>query len=147
MDPIKLTTQSDVDGGVLVGAQVDKVEDMNFHIRQTLVSILVEMSGHFSFFHIVHYLVEVALEPLFQTVLCLRYILLLASPAGDTIDKVVAFARHVVFSAVFTSRHDGHYMAFRVEQWTVHALTVGASLVRMFGRFSILHDGGEFRLN
>ena len=109
MDPIKLTSQSDVDGGVLVGAQVDKVEDMNFHVRQTLVSISVEMSGQFSFFHIVHFLVEVTLEPLFQTVLCVPYILLLA--------------RHVVFSAVFPSHHGGHYMAFRVEQWTVPALT------------------------
>ena len=110
MDPIKLTSQSDADCGVLVGAQVDKVKDMNFHVRQTLVSISVEMSGHFSFFHIVHYLVEVTLEPLFQTVLCLPYILLLASPAGDAVDKVVAFARHVVFGAVFPSRHGGHYI-------------------------------------
>ena len=144
MDPIKLTSQSDVDGGVLVGAQVDKVEDMDFYVRQTLVSISVETSGHFSFFHIVHYLVEVTLEPLFQTVLCLPYIRLLASLPGDSIDKVVACARHVVFGEVFPSRHGGHFMAFRVEQWTVPALMVGASLVRMFGPFSILHDGGEF---
>ena len=120
---------------------------MYFYVHQTLVSISVEMSRHLSFFHIVQYLVEVTLEPLFQTVLCLPYILLIASAAGDTIDKVVAFARHIVFGAVFTSRPSGHYMAFRVEQWTVPALSVGASLVRMLGRFSILHDGGEFRPN
>ena len=65
MDPVKLASQSDVGGDVLDGAQVDKVEDMDFHIRQTLVSISVEMSRHFGFFHVVHYLVEVALEPLF----------------------------------------------------------------------------------
>ena len=71
MDPVKLTSQSDVDGGVLNGARVDKVEDVDFYVRRTMVSISVEMSRHFSFFHIVHYLVEVTLEPLFQTVLCL----------------------------------------------------------------------------
>ena len=65
MDPVKLTSQPDVGGGGLDGAQVDKVEDMDFHVRQTLLSISVEMSRHFCFFHVVHYLVEVALEPLF----------------------------------------------------------------------------------
>ena len=147
MDPIKLTSQTDVDGGVLICALVDKVEDMDFYVCQTLVSISVEISGHFSFFHIVHYLVEVTLEPLFQTVLCLPYVLLLACPAGDTIDKVVAFERHVVFGGALPSRHGGHYMAFRVQERTVPALTVGAFLVGMFGRFSILHDGGEFQPN
>ena len=144
MNPVKLTTQSDVGGSVLDGAQVDKVEDMYYYVHQTLVSIRVEMCRHLSFFHIVHYLVEVTLEPLFQTVLCLPYILLLASLTGDTIDKVVTFARYVVFGAVFPSRHGGHYMAFRVQEGAVPALMVGAFLVRMFGRFSILHDGGEF---
>ena len=147
MNPVKLTTQSDVGGGVLHGAQMDEVEDMYFYVRQTLVSISVEMSRHLVFFHIVHYLVEVALEPLFQTVLCLPYILLLASPTGDTISKVVAFALHVVFGAVFPSSHGGHYMTLRVEERTVPALTVGASLVGLFGRLSILHDGGELRPN
>ena len=75
MDPVKLTSQPDVGGGVLDGAQVDKVEDMDFHVRQTLVSISVEMSRHVLDF------------------LCLAYILFLASPAGDAVDKVVAFAR------------------------------------------------------
>ena len=65
MDPVKLTSQPDVGSDSLDGAQVDKVEDMDFHVRQTLVSISVEMSGHFGFFHVVHYLVEVTLEPLF----------------------------------------------------------------------------------
>ena len=50
MDPVKLTSQSDVGGGGLDGAQVDKVEDMDFHVRQTLVSISVETSRHFGFF-------------------------------------------------------------------------------------------------
>ena len=143
VNPVKLTSQTDVGGGVLDGAQVDKVEDMDFHVRQTLVSILVEMSRHFVFFDVMHYLVEVTLESLFWTVLCLTYILFLAFPAGDAVDKVVAFARHVVFSAVFPARHSGHYMAFHVQQWTVPALTVGAFLVWSFGRFSILQDGGE----
>ena len=147
MNPVKLTPQSDVVGGVFDGAQVDKVEDMYFYVHQTLVSIPVEMSRHLIFFHIVHYLVEVILEPLFQTVLCLPYILFLASPTGDAIDKVVAFACHVVFGAVFPSRHGGNYMAFRVQEEAVPALTVGAFLVGMFGRFSILYDGGEFRPN
>ena len=64
-NPVKLTSQPDVGGGVLDGAQVDKVEDMDFHVRQTLVTISVEMSRHFGFFHVVHYLVEVTLKPLF----------------------------------------------------------------------------------
>ena len=85
------------------------------------MSISVEMSRHLSFSHIVHYLVEVALEPLFQTVLCLPYILLLASPTGDTINKVVAFARHVMFDAVFPSHYGGHYMAFLVQERIVPA--------------------------
>ena len=50
MDPVKLTSQPDVGGDVLDGAQVDKVENMDFHVRQTLVSISVEMSRHFVFF-------------------------------------------------------------------------------------------------
>ena len=50
------------------------------------------MSGHFVFLHIMHHLVEVTLESLFRTVLGLAYILFLASPAGDTVDKVVAVA-------------------------------------------------------
>ena len=65
MDPVKLTSQPDVGSDGLGGAQVDKVEDMDFHVRQTLVSISVEMSRHFVFFHVVHYLVEMTLEPLF----------------------------------------------------------------------------------
>ena len=65
MDPVKLMSQPHVGGSVLDGAQVDKVDDMDFHVRQTLVSISVEMSRHFGFFHVVHYLVEVTLEPLF----------------------------------------------------------------------------------
>ena len=143
MDPVKLSSRSDVLGGVLSGAQVNKVEDMDFHVHQTLVSILVEMSRHFSFLHVVHYLVEVTLEPLFQTVLSLTYMLLLASPTGDAVDQVVAIACHIVFGAIFPACQGGHYVAFLVQQWTVPALTVGVFLVGSFSRFFILRDGGE----
>ena len=80
---------------------MDEIEDMDFHILLPSVSISVEMSRHFGFLHVVHHLVEMALESLFQTVLGLTHILFLASSAGDTVDQVVAVARHVVFSAIF----------------------------------------------
>ena len=92
-----------------------------------------------------HYLVVVALESLFQSVLRLTYILLLTSPTGDAVDKIVAVACHVVFSAVFPACNGYHYVTFGVQQWAVTALTVGASLVESFGWFSLLCDRGEFR--
>ena len=60
------------------------------------MSISIEMSGHFGFLHVMHHLVEVTLESLFQAVFGLTYILFLASSAGDAVDEVVAVARHVV---------------------------------------------------
>ena len=124
---------------------MDKVKGVDFHVRQTLVSISDEISRHFSFLHIVHHMVEMTLEFLFQTVLGLIYILFIASPAGDAVDQVVAVARHVVFCAVFSACYGGHYMAFRVQQGTISALTVGASVVGRLGRFALLCDRGEFR--
>ena len=92
MDPVKFPSQSDIQCGILGGAEVDEVEDVDFHILQPSVSISVKMPRHFSFLHVVHHPVEMALESLFQTVLGLTHILLLASSAGDTVDQVVAVA-------------------------------------------------------
>ena len=61
---------------------------MDFHVFQTPVSISVEMSGHFGFLHVMHHLVELSLESLFQAVFGLAYILFLASSAGDAVDEV-----------------------------------------------------------
>ena len=49
MDPVKLTSQPDVGSGSLDGAQVDKVEDMDFHVRQTLLSISVEKADSYTY--------------------------------------------------------------------------------------------------
>ena len=92
-----------------------------------------------------HHLVEVALESLFQTVLGLTHILFLASSVGDTVDQVVAVALHVVFSAIFSTCDSGQNMAVCVQQGTISALPVRASLVGRFGRFTLLRDGGEFQ--
>ena len=124
---------------------MDKVEDVDFHVLQTPVSNSVEMSGHYCFLHIVHHLVEVTLESLFQTILGLTYILFLASPAGDAVDKVATVARHIVFCVIFPARDSCHNVAFCVQQGTISALTVGASLVGQFGRFALLCGQGEFR--
>ena len=78
------------------------------------MSISVEMSGHFGFLHVVHHLVEVTLESLFQAVFGLAYVLFLASSAGDAVDEVVAVAHHVVFYAIFSTCDGCHYLAFRV---------------------------------
>ena len=111
------------------------------------MSISVEMSQHFRFLHVMHHLVEMALEPLFQTVLGLTHILFLASSAGDAVDQVVAVARHVVFSAIFSTCDTGHNLTVCVQQGTISALPVRASLVGQFVRLALLRDGGEFRLN
>ena len=78
------------------------------------MSISIEMSGHFGFLHVMHHLVEVTLELLFQAVFGLAYILFLASSAGDAVDEVVAVARHVVFCAIFSTCDGCHYLAFHV---------------------------------
>ena len=62
------------------------------------MTISIEISGHFGFLHVMHHLVEVTLESLFQAVFGLAYILFLASSAGDAVDEVVAVARHRVES-------------------------------------------------
>ena len=82
------------------------------------------------------------LEPLFQTVLVLSYILLLASPTCDAVDQVVAVACHVVLNAVCLARHGGYYVGIRVEQWAIPALTVSAFLVDSHSPFPVLRDGG-----
>ena len=113
---------------------MDEVEDVDFHVLQPSASISVEMPRHFSFLHIVHHLVEVA------------HILFLASSAGDTVDQVVAVARHYVFSALFSTCDSGQNKAVCVQQGTISALPVRASLVGRFGRFSLLRDGVSFDL-
>ena len=77
VDPVKFPSKSDVQCGIPSGAEVDEVEDMDFHILQPSESISVEMSRHFRFLHVVHHLVEMPLESLFQTVLGLTHILFL----------------------------------------------------------------------
>ena len=54
---------------------MDEVEDVDFHIIHPLVSISVEMSRHLGLLRIMCYLVEVPLEPLFQTILGLADVL------------------------------------------------------------------------
>ena len=108
------------------------------------MSISVEMSGHFSFLHVMHHLVEVTLELLFQAVFGLAYILFLASSAGDAVDEVVAVACHVVFHAIFSTYDGCHYLAFRVQQGTIPTLSVGTGIVDRSGQFTLLRDGGEF---
>ena len=111
------------------------------------MSISVEMSRHLRFLRVVHHLVEMTLEPLFQTVLGLTDILFLASSAGDAVDQVVAVARHVVSSPIFSTCDTSHYLAICVQQGTISAFPVRASLVGLFVRLTLLRDGGEFRLN
>ena len=75
---------------------MDEVEDVDFHITPPMVSISVEMSRHHGLLRIMCYLVEVPLEPLFQTVLSLADVLFPASCAGYTIYQVVACTADVV---------------------------------------------------
>ena len=89
MYPVEFQTQSDVSGRALGSSLVDEVEDVDFHIVHPVVSISVEMSRHLGFLRIMCYLVEVPLEPLFQTVLGLADVLFPASCAGYTIYQVV----------------------------------------------------------
>ena len=49
------------------------------------------------------HVVEVGLEPLFQTVLGLSHILFAATFAGDAVDNVVAIVCHVGFGIVLTA--------------------------------------------
>ena len=68
-------------GNILCGTEVDEVEYVDCHVLQTLVSILVEISGYF-----IHYQVEVPLGSLFEAVLGLAHILFLASSANYVVD-------------------------------------------------------------
>ena len=77
------------------------------------MSISIEMSGHFGFLHVMHHLVEVALESLFQAVFGLAYILFLASSAGDAVDEVVAVTVATIWPSVFNK---GQYRHFRLVQ-------------------------------
>ena len=79
---------------------MDEVEDVDFHIIHPLVSISVEMSRHLGLLRIMCYLVEVPLEPLFQTVLGLADVLFPTSCAGYTIYQVVACTADVVSCSV-----------------------------------------------
>ena len=90
MYPVEFQTQSDVSGRALGSSLVDEVENVDFHITHLVVSISVKMSRHLGLLRIVCYLVEVPLEPLFQTVLGLADVLFPASCAGYTIYQVVA---------------------------------------------------------
>ena len=101
VDPVEFTTQPDFLGGFLCDVQVDEVEYVDFHVFWTPVSIPIEMSRHFGFLHVMHHLVEVTLESLFQAVFGLAYILFLTSSAGDAVDEVVAVAGHVVSCDTF----------------------------------------------
>ena len=90
-----------------------------------------------------HYLVEVTLESLFQTVLGLTYILFLASSAGYTVDQVIAVACHIVFRVDFSASNGCHNVAFLVQQMTILAPTVGACCNGPLGLCALLRDGGE----
>ena len=69
MYPVKFQTQTDFRGRALGDSLMDEVRDVNLHIIHGLASISVEMSRHLGLLRIMCYLVEVPLEPLFQTVL------------------------------------------------------------------------------
>ena len=63
-----------------------------------------------------HYLIEMPLESLFQTVFGLAHILFFASSAGYTVYQIVAVACHVVFRVVFSASNGCHHVVFRVQQ-------------------------------
>ena len=131
-------SQSDLLGDILCGAEVDEVEYVDFPVLQTLVSISIEMSGQFGFLHVLHYMVEVLLKSLFQTVLGLTDILFLASSAAYTVDQVFAAARHVVFRVVYSVSKKCHDVAFPVQQVAIPALQDGACHVDQLGWFTLL---------
>ena len=68
MYPVEFQTQSDVNGRALCDSLMNEVKDMDSHILYAVVSIPIEMSRHLGLLCIMCYLVEVPLEPLFQTV-------------------------------------------------------------------------------
>ena len=96
MYPVKFQAQSDVSGRALCDSLMDKVKDVDSHILYPLVSISVEISRHLGLFRIMYYLIEVPLEPLFQTVLGLAHILFSTHCARDAVYQTVAVAADVM---------------------------------------------------
>ena len=70
-----------------------------------MVIALVEVSGHFSFLWFMGNLVEMRLEPLFDTVFCLAYILFPACATRVTIHNVIAVASGLCSGMVFSTCH------------------------------------------
>ena len=68
------------------------------------MTFAVEVSGDFCLLCIMGDVVEVGLEPLFQTVFGLSHILFATTFAGDAIDNIVAIACHVGLGKVLTAR-------------------------------------------
>ena len=96
MYPVKFQGQSDVSDRDLCDSLMKKVKNVDSHILYALVSISVEMAGHLGLLRIVCYLIELPLEPLFQTVLALAHILFPTSCAGYTVYQVVPVTADVV---------------------------------------------------
>ena len=104
MYPVEFQSRSDFSGRAVGDSLLDEVKDMYFYILQAMVSISVEMSRHLSLLHIMCYLIEVPLKPLFQTVLGLADILFPTSRAGYTVYQIVAVAADVVSCSVLLTR-------------------------------------------
>ena len=103
---------------------MNEVEDMDFHILHALVSISIEISRHLGLLHIMCYLVEVPLEPLFQTVLGLAYILFSASRAGYAVHQIVAIAADVVSCSILPTADECYDVAISVKFRAVSAARI-----------------------
>ena len=125
--PVEFQTQSDVSGTAL-GISLDEVEDVDFHIAHPVVSISVEMSRHLGLIRIMCYLVEMPLEPMFQTVLGLADVLFPAYCAGYTIYQVVTVTADVVSCSVLFACDWCNDMAISVQFRAVLAAMVLALL-------------------
>ena len=68
------------------------------------MTFTVEVSRDFCLLCIMGDVVEVGLEPLFQTVFGLSHILFATTFAGDAVDNIVAIACHVGLGIVLTAR-------------------------------------------
>ena len=73
------------------------VKKKYLNVLQALVVCTVEMFGHLCLFRILNDLVEVDLEPLFQSIFGLTYILVATFVVGDAVDQVIVVATRVVF--------------------------------------------------
>ena len=96
MYPVEFQTQSDVNGRALCDSLMNKVKDMDSYILYAVVSVPVEMSQHLGLLCIMHYLVEVPLEPLFQAVLgrptyCLPHLVQTANIQNSANSKGLAW--------------------------------------------------------